>query len=83
MKTSHSLTLLPAVVVSLTLGACGGGSSTTAAAPPSVPADTAISQAAVVQYMNSSIAATSETTTPVDVNTATLAADETSEPEPI
>jgi hypothetical protein len=48
-----------------------------------VPADTTISQVAVVQYMNSIIAATSETTTPVDVNTTTLAADETSEPEPI
>jgi hypothetical protein len=83
MKTSHSLALLPALVVSLALGACGGGSSTTAAVTPSEPGPTNISQAAVVQYMNNSIAATSETTSPADVNSTTLAADETSEPDPI
>jgi hypothetical protein len=83
MKTSPSLALLSAVAVSMALTACGGGSGDTAAAMPVVPVITTVSQAAVVQYMKASIAATSETTAPTDVSTIELATDETSEPDPI
>lgn len=82
MKTSHTLSLLSATGVLLALSACGGGSET-AAAIPLTPVVTTISQAAVVQYMNSSIAATSEATDSADISTTALATDETSEPAPI
>lgn len=82
MKTSHSVALASAALAVLTLSACGGGSNT-AAALPTAPAVNNISQAAVVPYMNDSIAATSDTSAPVDINSTTLAADETSEPAPI
>ena len=81
MKTSHSVALASAALAVLTLSACGGGN--TAANIPTAPAVNNISQAAVVPYMNDSIAATSDTSAPVDINSTTLAADDTSEPAPI
>ena len=79
---SASMAWACATLASLTLSACGGGGNTASVAP-TLPAETTISAAAVVPYMNNSIAATSDTSAPVDINSTTLAADETSEPAPI
>ena len=83
MKTSQSLVRVSAVAAALALGACGGGSGDATVAVPITPVVTTISQAAVVPYMNNSIAGTSDTTAPADINSTALATDETSEPTPI
>jgi hypothetical protein len=83
MKIYQALVLLAGAVAVLSLSACGGGSSDTAATQAAPPATTTISQAAVVRFLNDSIAATSDVSSPVDINSTDLATDDTSEPAAI
>lgn len=78
MKKSTSRLLLVTALCAAVLSGCGGGDDNNAAAPIS-----ATSQAVtdLLDYMNRLIATgTNETDDPVEINSVTLAVDDTAEP---
>ena len=78
MKKSTSRLLLATALCAAVLSGCGGGDDNIAAAPIS-----ATSQAVtdLLDYMNRLIATgTNETDDPVEINSVTLAVDDTAEP---
>ena len=78
MKKSTSRLLLATALCAAVLSGCGGGDDNNAAAPIS-----ATSQAVtdLLDYMNRLIATgTNETDDPVEINSVTLAVDDTAEP---
>jgi ABC-type glycerol-3-phosphate transport system substrate-binding protein len=62
------------------LSACGGGGGSTAEAPKT---GEVVTITAVVAYINSLFANTSDSSTPVDANLVNLAENNTAEPEPV
>ncbi len=87
MKTNRKLCLPVLLSAVLVLGACGGGDGggdsagidqATAAQP-----DIGQSVGALLDFMRSLIAGTSETSEPTDINPLTLAVDDTAEPSPL
>ena len=73
--------VLPVVLATALVAGCGGDSSGSAAPAPDSP----ISQSArsVVDFINSLIAGTSETSDPIEINPLTLAVDDSSDPVPL
>lgn len=83
MKTSYKLTLA-ALLTSAFLTGCGsGGSGGGGGGGASASTDITQSVSALVTYLNTLIAGTNETGDPVDINSVTLATDDTAEPTSI
>lgn len=81
LKNANGGWLAATVLATMLVTGCGGGSS----APPAVtsnevPASVGSSVAAMVNYLTSLFALTSDTTEPMGVNALTLAVDDTVEP---
>jgi len=79
---NHRQFLLPAVLsAALLTSACGGGGGDGGAdAAPPAPPNIGQSVSALLSFMNSLIAATSETSEPIDINPLTLVVDDMGEP---
>ena len=79
-KFNAKLMLAGAVVTALLTG-CGAGNSNTDASVPVAPTpDVSSSVSAVIDYIGNLIANFGENTDPVNVNSVTLAVDDTAEP---
>ena len=74
--------LMTGVALSALLAGCGGNSNDSAASgPPPGPMAQTITD--VVAYIENLIASKGENTNPIDINSLTLAVDDTSEPKPL
>ncbi|MCW5642091.1 MAG: hypothetical protein KIT63_08360 [Rhodoferax sp.] len=69
-----------ALVAAMGMAGCGGGGG---AGPVTAPPDIALDVTALVDFIGSLIAGTSETGDPIDINALTLAVDDTAEPAPL
>ncbi|MCZ4312182.1 hypothetical protein O4H66_02090 [Comamonadaceae bacterium G21597-S1] len=69
-----------ALAAALGLAGCGGGGGD---APAAAPPDIARDVSALVDFISSLIAGTSETSEPIDIDALTLAVDDTAEPAPL
>lgn len=83
MKNKRKIGLAIVLSATLVLGACGGGGGGGAAAPTPAPPDIGQSVAALIDFMQGLIPGTSETSDPIDINSLTLAVDDTAEPSPL
>lgn len=75
--------VLPVVLATALVAGCGGDSSGSAAPAPAPDSPISQSARAVVDFINSLIAGTSETGNPIDINPLTVAVDDTSDPVPL
>ncbi len=83
MKNKRKITLAILLSATLVLGACGGGGGGGVGGGNAPPPDISQSVSALLDFMKGLIAGTSETSDPIDINSLTLAVDDTAEPSPL
>lgn len=83
MRKLNKKWLLGAALATALVTGCGGGGGGGGGGGAFVSTDISQSISALITYMNTLIAGTSETSDPIDINSLTLATDDLAEPTPI